>query len=93
MDNLNIHSPASFNKAFEPEEARRPVERFEFHYTPKHGSWLNIAEIEFSILGRQCLSDRIPNKNSLIGVRGLVGIKDISGLMNLQGATKSRAPR
>ena len=58
QDNLNTHSPASFYKAFSPEEARRLTQRFEFHYTPKHGSWLNIAEIEFSVLTKQCLGDR-----------------------------------
>ena len=63
LDNLNTHSPASFYEAFEPEEAHRLANRFEFHYTPKHGSWLNIAEIE---LGRQCLARRIPDKTRLI---------------------------
>jgi hypothetical protein len=62
MDNLNIHSPASFYEAFDPEEARRLTNRFEFHHTPKHGSWLNIAEIELSVLSRQCLDRRIPNQ-------------------------------
>lgn len=62
MDNLNTHSPASFYEKFEPEEARRLIERFEFHYTPKHGSWLNMAEIELGVLIRQCLSRRISNK-------------------------------
>lgn len=66
LDNLNTHSPASFYEAFEPEEARRLVNRFEFHYTPKHGSWLNMAEIELSALARQCLAGRIPDKTSLI---------------------------
>ena len=60
-DNLNIHTPASFYEAFAPAEARRLVERFEFHFTPKHGSWLNMAEIEFSVLSRQCLDRRIPD--------------------------------
>ena len=59
MDNLNTHCGASLYKAFEPHEARRILERLEFCYTPKHGSWLNMAEIELSILGRQCLSRRI----------------------------------
>ena len=58
QDNLNTHSPASFYKAFSPEEARRLAQRFDFRYTPKHGSWLNIAEIEFSVLSRQCLAKR-----------------------------------
>jgi hypothetical protein len=65
LDNLNTHSPASFYEAFEAEEARRLATRFEFHYTPKHGSWLNVAEIELSVLGRQCLAGRIPNQDSL----------------------------
>jgi hypothetical protein len=59
LDNLNTHGPASFYEAFAPDEARRLAERFEFHYTPKHGSWLNMAEIEFSVLSRQCLDRRI----------------------------------
>ena len=61
LDNLNTHGPASFYEAFAPEEARRLTERFEFHYTPKHGSWLNVAEIELSVLSRQCLDRRIGN--------------------------------
>jgi DDE superfamily endonuclease len=59
LDNLNTHGPASFYEAFTPDEARRLTERFEFHYTPKHGSWLNVAEIELSVLSRQCLDRRI----------------------------------
>lgn len=59
QDNLNTHSPASLYKAFEPQEARRILNRIEFCYTPKHGSWLNMAEIELSILARQCLDRRI----------------------------------
>ncbi len=65
MDNLNTHSPASFYETFEPEEARRLVNRFEFHYTPKHGSWLNMAEIELGVLIRQCLSRRISDRKTL----------------------------
>ena len=65
MDNLNTHFPASLYKAFPPEEARRILDRLEFHYTPKHGSWLNMAEIELSILQRQSLNRRIPNQESL----------------------------
>ena len=65
MDNLNTHLPASFYEAFEPEEALRLVNRFEFHYTPKHGSWLNMAEIDLSVLSRQCLDRRIPNQEFL----------------------------
>lgn len=59
MDNLNTHSIASLYTAFPPEEARRLAERLEIHFTPKHGSWLNIAEIELSVLKRQCLAGRI----------------------------------
>lgn len=58
-DNLNIHSPACLYEAFPPAEARRLASRIEWHYTPEHGSWLNIAEIELSVLHRQCLSRRI----------------------------------
>jgi hypothetical protein len=65
MDNLNTHSPVSFYETFEPDEARRLMERFEFHYTPKHGSWLNMAEIELGVLIRQCLSRRISDKETL----------------------------
>ena len=59
MDNLNTHNTASLYSAFPPEEARRLAERLEIHYTPKHGSWLDIAEIELSVLKRQCLAGRI----------------------------------
>lgn len=65
MDNLNTHAPASLYEAFEPQEARRLMERLELVYTPKHGSWLNIAEIELNVLGRQCLGRRIPDKPTL----------------------------
>jgi len=61
MDNLNTHNTASFYETFPPEEARRLAERIEIHYTPKHGSWLNMAEIELSVLKRQCLAGRIDN--------------------------------
>ena len=66
LDNLNTHVGAAFYLAFEPQEARRLVERFELHYTPKHGSWLNMAEIELSALTRQCLDRRIPDKDTLL---------------------------
>jgi hypothetical protein len=66
LDNLNTHVLAAFYLAFEPSLARRLVERFELHYTPKHGSWLNMAEIELSALVRQCLDRRIPDKDTLI---------------------------
>jgi transposase len=65
LDNLNTHTPAAFYLAFEPDEARRLVNRFEFHFTPKHGSWLNMAEIELSVLSRQCINRRIPDEETL----------------------------
>jgi hypothetical protein len=65
MDNLNTHTLASLYQAFEPAEARRLAERFEVHYTPKHGSWLNIAEIELSALARQCLGRRLADRAAL----------------------------
>ena len=65
QDNLNTHMGASLYKAFIPAEARRILDKLEFHYTPKHGSWLNMAEIELSVLTRQCLDRRIPDKNLL----------------------------
>ena len=65
MDNLNTHHPASLYEAFEPAEARRIAERLEIHYTPKHGSWLNMAEIEIGVLARQCLDRRISDQSTL----------------------------
>src|ERR1700680_5123845 len=65
QDNLNTHSPASLYEAFPPAEARRLVERFEWHYTPKHGSWLDMAESELAVLSTQCLDRRIPDKQTL----------------------------
>jgi hypothetical protein len=65
QDNLNTHSPASLYKAFEPAEAQRILSRLDFCYTPKHGSWLNMAEIELSVLGRQCLDRRMPDLDTL----------------------------
>jgi len=65
MDNLNTHSTASFYEAFAPQEARRLAERLEIHYTPKHGSWLNMAEIELSVLKGQCLNRRIPDMETM----------------------------
>ena len=64
-DNLNTHKPASLYEAFPAAEARKLVERFEWHYTPKHGSWLNMAESELSVLSGQCLDRRIPDKQTL----------------------------
>jgi hypothetical protein len=65
QDNLNTHAPASLYEAFEPAEARRIIERFEWHYTPKHGSWLNLAESELAVLSSQCLARRIPDDATL----------------------------
>lgn len=65
MDNLNTHSGASLYEAFTPDEARRLLDRLEIHYTPKHGSWLNIAEIELRVVSTQCLKRRIPDKKTL----------------------------
>jgi len=66
MDNLNTHTPAALYEVFEPAEARRLLEKLELHYTPKHGSWLNMAEIELSILSRQCLDRRIGSQAELV---------------------------
>ena len=65
LDNLNTHGPGSLYEAFEPDEARRLVKKLKFHYTPKQGSWLNMAEIELSILQRQCLNRRIADEATL----------------------------
>ena len=65
QDNLNTHTLASRYEAFPPEQARRIAERFEVHYTPKHGSWLNVAEIELSVLARQCLDRRLGSAEEL----------------------------
>lgn len=65
MDNLNTHKVSSLYAAFKPEEARRIAERIEIHYTPKHGSWLDMAEIEIGVMVRQCLNRRIPDQDAL----------------------------
>jgi hypothetical protein len=65
LDNLSTHAPAALYEAFAPAEARRLCERVEWHYTPKHGSWLNVAELELSVLARQCLDRRIPDMATL----------------------------
>ena len=65
QDNLNTHNPAFLYEVFEPTEAKRILDKLEFHFTPKHGSWLNMAEIELSVLHRQCLNARIPDQETL----------------------------
>ncbi len=65
LDNLNIHTLAALYAAFSPEEARRIASKLEFHYTPRHGSWLNMVEIELSVFDRQCLARRIPSRDAL----------------------------
>jgi hypothetical protein len=65
MDNLNTHSPGSLYEAFPPAEAKRLADKLEIHHTPKHGSWLNMAEIELSVLARQCLDRRVPDADTL----------------------------
>lgn len=65
MDNLNTHSPGSLYETFEPAEAKRIADHLDIHYTPKHGSWLNMAEIELGVLSGQCLNRRIPDQATL----------------------------
>ena len=65
LDNLSTHTPASLYEAFEPKEARRILRKLEFHFTPKHASWLNMVEIEIGVLSKQCLDQRIPDKQTL----------------------------
>jgi DDE superfamily endonuclease len=65
QDNLNTHTPASLYAAFEPAEAKRLADRLELHYTPKHGSWLNMAEIELAVLANQCLDRRLADRATL----------------------------
>src|SRR3712207_1167568 len=64
-DNLNTHSPAALYETFAPAEAKWLADKLEIHYTPKHGSWLNMAEIELSVLGRQCLGGRLADRDAL----------------------------
>jgi hypothetical protein len=66
-DNLSTHTPAAFYEAFKPAEARRLAKRFEWHCSPKHGSWLNVVEMELSVLARQCVDRRIPDVATLTG--------------------------
>jgi hypothetical protein len=66
LDNLNTHTPAALYEAFAPAEARRVLRKLDFHHTPVHGSWLNMAELEFSMLARQCLDRRIGDRDTLV---------------------------
>jgi hypothetical protein len=70
MDNLSTHTLAALYEAFEPEEARRLARKFELHFTPKHGSWLNVAEIQLSVLARQALDQRIASAQALRDILG-----------------------
>jgi len=83
QDNLNTHKPASLYEAFPAKEARRLTERFEWHYTPKHGSWLDMAECELSVLATQCLARRIPDKDTLT--------REVSAWQKLRNAKHSKA--
>jgi hypothetical protein len=81
LDNLNTHTPAALYQAFAPAEAWRILERLEWHYTPKHGSWLNMAELELSVLARQCLARRIPDAATLqTEVTSWVAARNAEGL-------------
>ena len=82
QDNLNTHDGASLYETFRPEEARRILDKIEFHYTPKHGSWLNMAETEINIMGRQCLDRRLDNR-SLIA-------EEVAAWENARNARKAR---
>ena len=81
-DNLNTHTPASLYEAFAPAEAKRLADRFEFHYSPKHGSWLDMAEIELGILGRQCLARRIDSSEELT--------REVAAWKTARNATKAK---
>src|SRR5439155_14943716 len=81
LDNLSTHSPAALYTAFAPDEARRLLCKLEFHYTPKHASWLNMVEIELSVLVNQCLKRRIPDRDTLQ--------KETSAWQNLRNTQKA----
>ena len=83
QDNLSTHKPASLYEAFPAAEARRLVERFEWHYTPKHGSWLDMAESELSVLSSQCLDRRVPDKDTLT--------KEVAAWRNERNKTHAKA--
>jgi len=83
QDNLNTHSKASLYEAFPPAEAKRLAERFEWNYTPKHGSWLNMAESELGVLASQCLDRRIPDKETLT--------KEVAAWQDIRNKTHTKA--
>ena len=93
LDNLNTHTPGSFYKVFEPGEAFELSQRFEFHYTPKHGSWLNMAEIELSVLARECLNQRIGDINTLARYVSLWEKKRNSELVKVDWRFKTQDAR
>lgn len=91
MDNLNTYTPASLYEAFEPEEAKRLSDRLEIHHTPKHGSWLNMTEIELSVLAEQCLDRRLPDLAPPLRRKSVFGSKSATlGLARLSGASRPR---
>ena len=92
MDNLNTHRPASLYETFPAAEARRIAKRLEFHYTPKHGSWLNMAEIEFSLLSCSCLKQRLPNKETLRRKSRLWSRNATPPKQSLTGTSTPRTP-
>ena len=92
MDNLNTHHPSSLYEAFEPSEARRIAERLDVHYTPKHGSWLDMAEIEIGVMVRQCLDRRIPDQSVLRREVGGGSISATGTAYEWTGASQLRMP-
>ena len=94
LDNLNTHRMASLYETFPAPEARRIAQRLEFHYTPKHGSWLNMAEIEFSVLSRCCLRQRLPGEDALQQeVQALVTERNAAqAIINPANRSGSRSP-
>ncbi len=93
QDNLNTHAKASLYEAFPPAEAKRLVERFEWNYTPKHGSWLNMAESELGVLASQCLDRRIPDKETLTREVAACSCVLFPRLAERGGAHRQRQPR
>ena len=89
LDNLNTHPPAALYQAFPPAEARRILERIEWHFTPTHGSWLNIAELEWAVLTRQCLDRRIPTQEVVAQEVAVWVARAITPLSASRGASAS----